>query len=345
MKGVVEGDEAGQVFHEFAFFCDQQLQSTDSLEDFNRVKRLRERKESEVQDLDRMIKSSESLAKEKDNLRSHRAKAKQWFDLDDREFQRLLGSRQAFLRQSLENYLQCLKACDKYDNDALRFSALWLEHWDSEIASAAVSKHVAQVGSRKFAQLMNQWSSRLLDTSNSFQSLLSSLVLRICVDHPYHGMYQIFAGSKTKGGKDEKALARNAAAINIVHQLKSHKKASSIWLAVHNTNISFVKFAIEKLESSKVKPGAKVLLRKSVTGQRLEQDVQSQKIPPPTMKITLRADCNYKDVPMIAKFQSEFTVASGISMPKIVTAIGTDGLKYKQLACPGFTSCRIRFAN
>ena len=321
------------MFHEFASFCDQQLQNADGLEDFQRIKRLRERKSSEVQDLDRMIKSAGSQTKERDNLKSHRAKAKQWFDLDDREYQRLLDSRQEFLRQSLENYLQCLKACDKYDNDVLRFSALWLENWESQIANAAVSKFIAHVGSRKFAQLMNQWSSRLLDTADSFQILLSSLVLRICTDHPYHGMYQIFAGSKTKGGKDEKALARNAAATNIVNQLKSHRKAASTWLAIHNTNISFVKFAIEKLEDPKIKPGAKVALRKSVTGQRLEQDVQSQKIPPPTMRISLRADCDYKDVPTIAKFQSEFTVASGISMPKIVTALGTDGLKYKQLVC------------
>ncbi len=331
LRGISQGDEAGQVFHEFASFCDQQLQNPDGLEDFQRIKKLRERKETEVRDLERMIKSSGSQTKEKDNLKSHRAKAKQWFDLDDREYQRLLGSRHAFLRQSLENYLLSLQACDKYDNDALRFSALWLENWESEIANLAVSKHVAQVGSRKFAPLMNQWSSRLLDTSCSFQKLLSSLVLRICVDHPYHGMYQIFAGSKTKGGKDETALARHAAANNIVNHLKATKKASATWLAIHNTNISFVRFAADKMEDLKIKPGAKVPLRKSATGQRLEQDLHSQRIPPPTMKIPLRVDCDYRDVPTIAKFQSEFTVASGISMPKIVTAIGTDGLKYKQL--------------
>lgn len=326
-----EGAEAGQVFHEFASFCDQQLQNVDSLEDFQRIQKLRERKEAEVRDLERMIKSSGSQTKEKENLKTHHAKAKLWFDLDDREFQRLRDSRQAFLGQSLENYLLCLKACDKHDNDALRFSALWLENWESQIANGAVSKHVAQVGSRKFAPLMNQWSSRLLDLPSPFQRLLSSLVLRICVDHPYHGMYQIFAASKTKGGKDETALARNAAAHNIVEQLKAHKGTHPIWIALHNTNTSFVKFAAEKMDDSKIKPGAKVALRKSTTGQRLEQDVLTQRVPPPTMRIALRANCDYKSVPMIAKFQPDFTVASGISMPKIVTAIGTDGLKYKQL--------------
>ena len=87
-----------------------------------------------------MIKSANSQGKDRENLRRFRGTTKQWFDLDDREFQRLRDTRQMFLRQSLENYLLCLKACDKYDNDALRFSALWLENYNSEIANAAVAR-------------------------------------------------------------------------------------------------------------------------------------------------------------------------------------------------------------
>lgn len=319
------------MFHEFASFCDRQLQNSDGLEDFQRIRKLRERKEEEVRDLDRMIKAASSQGRERDNLKTHRVKAQQWFDLDDREFQRLRASRQTFLRQSLENYLLCLKACDKYDNDALRFSALWLENYENEIANEAVSNHVDQVGSRKFAALMNQWSSRLLDVGGQFQSLLSSLVLRICVDHPYHGMYQIFTGSKTKVGKDETAIKRNAAANKIVQQLKADKYAEPVWVSIHNTNISFVKFAGERLTDPSIKPGSKVALRKYTTGQRVEQDVLKLRVPPPTMKIDLRSDCDYSDIPFIARFQPEFAVASGISAPKILTAVGTDGLKYKQL--------------
>ena len=330
LRGESEGDEAGEVFHEFASFCDKQLQNADGLEDFQRIQKLRERKEAEVGDLDKMIKSAGSQAKERDNLKNYRAKAKQWFDIDDREFQRLRESRETFLRQSLENYLLCLKACDKYENDALRFSAMWLENYESDIANEAVSKHVGQVGSRKFAALMNQWSSRLLDKPGQFQSLLSSLVLRICLDHPYHGMYQIFTGFKSKG-KDEAAVQRHAAASNIVQELKTSKIQNSTWVALHNTNLVFVKFAIERLDDLAIKPGTKVALRRLATGQRIEQDIQKSRVPPPTMKIELRPDCDYSNVPVIARFEPLFTVASGISMPKIITAVGTDGLKYKQL--------------
>ena len=325
------GDEAGEVFHEFASFCDQQLQNPDSLADFKRIQRLRERKEAEVRDLDRMIKSAGSQTKEKENLRSHRNKAHQWFKLDDGEYQRLDSNRLTLVKYSLENYLLCLKASDKFDNDALRFSALWLENNENSTANETVAKHMPQVPSRKFAPLMNQWTSRLMDVPGQFQGLLFAIIQRVCIDHPYHGMYQIFAVSKTKGGKDETALARHAAANNIVEKLRASTVAQKTWINVHNTNVTFVRFAQERLEDSSIKPGSKVSLRKTDSGRRVEQDVLKMRVPPPTMSIDLRADCNYDNVTVIAKFQSEFTLAGGISMPKIVTALGTDGIKYKQL--------------
>ena len=333
LHGASEGDEAGQVYHEFASFCDQQLQNADGLEDFQRITKLRERKEAEVQDYERMIKSSGSQSKERDNLKSHRAKAKQWLEIDDREYQRLRDSREAFLRQSLENYLLSLKACDKYDSDALRFTALWLENWSNNIANAAVSKYISQVGSRKFISLMTQWCSRLLKTSDTFQKLLSGLVTRICVEHPYHGIPAIFTGSKTKGTKDNAAMARYEAAADIAEIVRHHRTAGEVWIALHNSNVIFIRFAQEKLDESKGKPGAKVPLRKTTHGQKMEQDARNSKFPPPTMNITVRPDRDYGDVPMIAKWQPEFTVASGISMPKIATAVATDGKTYKQLVC------------
>ena len=268
--------------------------------------------------------------KEKVALKLHRAKAKQWFDLDDREYQRLHRSREALLQQCLENYLLSLKACETYNSDSLRFCALWLDNSGDGKANSAVAKIIERVPSRKFASLMNQLSSRLLDSADQFQTLLFSLILRTCIEHPYHGMYQIFASSKSKGGRDPTALSRYQAAGKLVEKLKNNNVAGPTWVAIHNTNISYVRFAAEKLDE-KCKSGARVPLRALPTGQRLEQDATTQKLPPPTMKIELRVDRDYSNVPKVGKFNSEFTIASGVSAPKIVTALATDGLRYKQL--------------
>ncbi|KAJ5945721.1 hypothetical protein N7454_002560 [Penicillium verhagenii] len=328
LKGDAEGETAGRVYHGFAAFCDQQLLNADGLEDFKRVEQLRDRKEKELQGLEDMMKNAEG--REKESLKIFRSKAKQWFDLDDREYQRLLRSREALLQQCLENYLLALRESDAYHNDILRFCALWLDKSDSKIANSAVSKHLSEVPSYKFAPLMNQLSSRLLDVSDDFQSLLTGLVYKICVEHPFHGMYQIFASSKSKGGKDPSSHSRYRAANILVDRLKNDSKMGSTWVAVHNMNITYVRFAVDKPDS-KFKTGAKISLKKLPTGERLGHDAVTHRLPPPTMKIELRRDRDYSQVPVVAKFLNEFTLASGVSAPKIVTAIATNGVHYKQL--------------
>jgi serine-protein kinase ATM len=275
-----------------------------------------------------MIKTAQG--RQKDVLKAHRAKTKTWFDLDDREYQRLRNSREAFLEQSLENYLLCLHACEEYDNDVLRFCALWLDKSENDSANRAVGKNIKLVASRKFVPLVNQLSSRLLNDSSEFQTLLYPLLLRICTEHPYHGMYQMFSISKTKGSQDKIAMSRFDAAKKMVDDFRRTRSAD-IWVAIHNCSITYTKFATEKLDDRLYKTGSKVRLNKIDPGTRLENDARDQKIPPPTMKIEVRIDGNYKDVPRLVAYKPEFSIAGGVSAPKIVTAIASNGLQYKQL--------------
>lgn len=331
LKGKVEGGEAGRVHHEFAFFCDRQLQSAEGSDEFARVEKIRQQKDAEVKDLERMV--SKAQGKQKEQLTAHHAKAKQWFKLDDAEYQRLKRTRQNFLQQALENYLLSLRACDDYANDVLRFCAMWLDNASNTTTTTTVGKYLAEVASRKFVPLMNQLSSRLLDSKDEFQGHLFDLLLRICTDHPFHGMYQIFASSKSKGGKDDLALSRHAAANRLSEELRKGS-ASSTWVAVHNSNISFIRFALDHLsDDNKQKSGSKVPLAKIQSGQKLVQEIMNlnTKIPPPTLKIPTRADCDYRSVPVLEQFEPYFTVAGGVSAPKIITILASDGSRMKAL--------------
>ena len=332
LKGTITGLEAGQVFHEFASFCDKQLQNPDSDEDFRRVEKLRATKAHECSELENIIKSAGSQQNGKETARNARdalKKAKKWLDLDEREYQRLKTERTSLLTQSLENYLLCLQASDENENDSLRFSALWLEYSEDKLVNEAVKKHIDGVPSRKFALLIRQWTSRQLDNDEVFQKLLSNLIFRICRDHPYHGMYNLFASSKSRGSKDEATLSRSAAASNVVNELKAHKRTSSLWIPVHNTNVSFVKFAQEPTKNSR--GGSRIPLADLSTGKMLAQDARQYAVPPPTMTVKLREDCNYNSLPTISKYASYISIAGGISAPKVLTVTATDGVKYKQL--------------
>ncbi|AEO58033.1 Serine/threonine-protein kinase tel-1-like protein [Thermothelomyces thermophilus ATCC 42464] len=334
LRGKIEGKEAGRVFHQFAVFCDEQLQNPDSLEDLARLQNLKKGKDEEVEQLKALIANSKD-SQHKNRYQSHLAKARQWQDLDQQELRRVEQSRSEFLRLCLENYLLSLAASDEHNNDALRFMALWLEQSEEDVSNEAVKKYIGKVPTRKFAPLMNQLSSRLQDRSVLFQKLLIDLVYRICVDHPYHGMYHIWSGARTRVNKeDEVAVSRQKATDRVAKALTKSEAVSRIWPAIDQTSRAYHALAMDR-DPNRYKAGHKVAIKNSSVGQSFLNILAKYPIPPPTMQIELSASQDYSHVPMIHKFEPDMSIASGVSAPKIITAIGTNGQRFKQLVKGG----------
>ncbi|KAI1620071.1 ataxia telangectasia mutated family protein [Exophiala viscosa] len=332
LHGRGSGSDAGRVFHNFAAFCDTQLQDTDNLDDFTRISKIRDRKLAEVHDLEQLIKNRGK--DESKTLLNHLQRAKTWFKLDEQEWQRVQKNREDLILNCLENYMLSMRASDDYASDTLRFVALWLNQAESVTANEIVGKHLPSVPSVKFANLVNQLSSRLQDTKDSFQKLLMGLMFRICSDHPYHSLYQLFAASKSKGQKqDEVAVSRNAAALKLAELVNKKSPSAAIWIAIHNSSIAYHRVALDRVSEKDVKTGAKIQLRQLPSAQKLERALNEStiKIPPPTLNTPLRTDRNYSHLPTFSHFDQQISIAGGISAPKIVTTIASDGSRHKML--------------
>ncbi|CAK7213142.1 Serine/threonine-protein kinase tel1 [Sporothrix curviconia] len=335
LKGKNEGKEAGRVFHQFAMFCDQQLQNPDGLEDLARLQSLREGKSNEVKQLRELIGGAKD-SQVRHRYTIHLNKAKQWLGLDEQELHRVEQTRNEFVKLSLENYLLSLVASDEHNNDTLRFAALWLERSSEDSTNEAVAKYLHKVPTRKFAPLMNQLTSRLQGQPGLFQELLFDLVYRICSDHPYHGMYQIWSGVRTRPNqKDAVAVLRQKATEQVARQLMlPASNVASIWQAIDRTSKSYHMLAVEK--DSGYKAGHRLPLKESRAGSELIQSLARYAIPPPTMEIPLEADRVYVGrVPMITRLEPTMSIASGVSAPKILTTVGSDGVRYRQLVKGG----------
>jgi len=330
LKGRTNGCEAGQLFHQFALFCDQQLQDQDGLEDLERLENLAKGKREDVLEWEKLVKSTTSTT-EKARHKTSLSKAKAWLKLDEEELQRHISNREQFLGQSLENYMLALAASDEHDSVALRFAALWLEHAEEDLANDAVWKHLRHVPSRKLAPLMNQLSSRLQHSEMKFQQLLFSLIMRICTDHPYHGMYVMYAGLNSKPRpEDEAAVSRNKSAHKVARHLSDTDKTASIWQAIQQTNRSYIRLASEK-DEQRYKSGKKIAIKESRAATSLNAYLNQYQVPPPTMPIELAADLDYSRVPVMSKLDPVMGIASGVSTPKIITILADNGARYKQL--------------
>ncbi|KAG6006598.1 Serine/threonine-protein kinase tel1 [Claviceps maximensis] len=331
--------EAGAVYHQFATFCDEQLQDPDGLEDLARLRSLRKAKDEEVTDLKALIDSTKDT--ELKTRYSHvLSRERQWLELDEKELRRVEQTRSEFVHLSLENYLLSLISSEDFNNDALRFTALWLERSGEESTNKAVMKSLSLVPTRKFATLMNQLTSRLQSQDSTFQKLLFELIYNICVDHPYHGMYQIWSGTKARvQQKDDVAVQRVRATERVAQQLAATKSVAGIWLAINKTSKYYHGLAMEK-DSSKYTLGAKIPVTDSTAGQYLVTYLARYQIPPPTLHIDVSATRDYSKVPMIHKLEPTMTIASGVSAPKIITAVGSNGVKYRQLVKGGHDDLR-----
>ncbi|CAN9289399.1 unnamed protein product [Alternaria alternata] len=339
LKGQKEGLGPGQVFHEFALFCDKQLQSPEAAEDMNRIKTVMDRKLQEYHDFAKLSKTDKSKGMRETYHRNAR-RAKTWYDLDNAEYERMRKGREQFLRQCLENYLLSLLASDEYNHDALRVFSLWLEYSDTPLANQAVKAYLKDVPSGKFALLMNQLSSRLQAEENDFQHLLMELVFRICVDHPFHGMHQIFAiqmkvaatsREDVVRAKDESAKSRQKAAGGLATALSTDKRGRSYWSSIFQSNEVYHHLAMFKGEKESTQQGRELPLERYKESRELVSKIPKLNVPPATLQIEVRPNMNYSDLPRIAGFKSTMTIANGLSAPKVITAKGTDGRPYKQL--------------
>ncbi|KAK6536529.1 Serine/threonine-protein kinase tel1 [Arthrobotrys megalospora] len=333
-KGLVTPAD-GKVYHQFAMFCNSQLQDQGNLEDLQRAEKLMKQKEEEYLELERLVRAA--AGSKQDSYRNYRQKAKVLLTIDREEYERLYNNRQLFLEKSLEHYLKCLITCDDYDSDATRFCSLWLEHSSNEGANAAAeAAPLASVASRKFIPMMNQLSSRLLNDEDKFQTLLFMLIFRICRDHPYHGMYQILALDRQairRDNKDPSAAGRQAAAKRLLRMLLDDDMSSTL---THNITLAtqhFINLAQEKVEKKLSSVSFKKLLPRH--WKHFDQDIPKCKIPPPTMRVEVRADCSYVKTPFMKMFEPDIGIASGISMPKILACRASNGQRYKLLVKGG----------
>lgn len=130
--------------------------------------------------------------------------------------------------------------------------------------------------------------------------------------------------------KDESARSRQKAAIQIAQLLGNDKRAREPWNKIYQSNSTYHALAMVKNDADN-RTGRDLTLDKYIESKDLKTRVPVIKVPPATLHVEVRADCNYKSLPVIADFKNKMSIANGLSAPKIVVAIGSDGKPYKQL--------------
>ena len=196
--------------------------------------------------------------------------------------------------------------------------------------------------------------------NDEFQNVLTKLIARICIDHPYHGLVQLIALSNghNVAGRQASAYLNNVgdskveASSNLLHSMKKDDPDFLSHLIESYTTVidAYISLAIAPTKPYADRKVTKnIPIKELVRGDKSRNQCQSldsclrrsSKYKPCVLtKIpTIRPGLDYgggTECPVGSEFIGSFEsicsiTETGIHRPKIVVCIGSNGGRFKQL--------------
>lgn len=336
------------VYHQCALFAEQQYLSIVRSPDTIRWKMYVDRKTEEIRQRNDQIHRT----KDNEQLKVIQNKAKATLANDKELFQQNSGARDNFLEQAIDMYSRCLAGSDAFDDDsAIRLCSLWFANFHDLPLQDKIRSALDRVPSRKFVFLAHQLSARLSTSSSTIlsnQQILQSLVLRMCQEHPFHSLYQVYAlrsektvtnipaQSRRQPSRQEPSRSqtdRASAASGIFDRLRGENLVSEKVRGVElvcNASLQWAMYPIQddpRFDANR--PKGPHLIAENL----LIRKIENLRVPVVTSQTPLDPTLQYDNCVWIARFDKTFETAGGINLPKINICYGSNGDKFKQLVC------------
>ena len=340
------GPEHATIYNQCARFAEEQYHTISKSPDSLRWKLYVDRGAQQIDNLKLQITKTQKGSKEYAILAQDRHNAEKLLKQDTEQVEQHNRAINAFLDQAIDMYSKCLEATDKFDDDgAIRLCSLWFANFENPTIQQKIGVALNRTPSRKFVFLAHQLSARVTKPSGAsvpeHQVNLQTLILRMCKEHPFHSLYQLYclksdhAGIQTNRRRstrhDTSPRDRATAAISIFDQLRGEDSTNRIVCDVERVSDACLEWAKHPIKhtygsrSQKPKPPFTIPETMAI------RNLKPVKVPVITADTPLDPTLKYADCVWILRFESTFSTAGGVNLPKITICVGSDGTKYKQL--------------
>ncbi len=251
-------------------------------------------------------------------------KAKAVFEQDSKQFNLHMEKMTLFLHNAIAMYGRCLVLSNDYERDSvIHLCSLWFRNFEDEELNRYIEGVIDPIPSRKFIFFAHQLSARLsgsnsgLHVESPSQKALQRLVLRLCREHPFHGLYQVYAlqhndpAPKRRASSipDASVDSRTRAAVAIFNSIRDQpticRKLQDVEL-VCDAYVEWATYHIDKQGSSQErKPSIPVNMRL-----RKLKDIN---IPVPTLDTPIDPTCTYGEGSFVGirEYKTTYTTAGG----------------------------------
>ncbi|KAF7309769.1 Serine/threonine-protein kinase Tel1 [Mycena indigotica] len=333
------------VYRQFATFAEQQYRLLDGSTDVLRLLVYTERKTLE---LDRRKTQGES-----DSSKGVKD-AKLLLAKDTESYNKYTEARKTFLNQAIDMHSRALATSSEHDGDGpIRLCSLWFENFEanSNDFQKRVARALERTPSSKLVFLAHQLTARLAKSSGLNQDTLQNVVMRMCVEHPFHSLYQVFSLLPTEQQEyiiptgrrssnrptqpstpptplSDSAMSRALAASSIFQRLRADGRCSERLKQVEQLAIACLQWARYEIKN---KPDILSARIKQIPSEVVLRKISNLEVPVITHSTPLDPTLRYDQCVFIDKYEQTFDTAGGINLPKITKCVGSDGARYKQL--------------
>ncbi|KZT27904.1 hypothetical protein NEOLEDRAFT_1059985 [Neolentinus lepideus HHB14362 ss-1] len=340
------------VYQQCAMFAERQYHAILRSDDAIRWKVYMDRKTQEIKQREWEMKKIAPGTTQYITLKHEQDKAEKVLQLDEERWQRHQSALDAFIQQAVDMHSRYLEVSDEFDDDgSIRLCSLWFSNFDNEALQSRIRSALDRVPSRKFVFLSHQLAARLSKAHSDAggQGNLQVLLGRMCREHPFHSLYQVFclraeqaasqsqsqsgATSRRHSSRHESPssqLDRAIAATDIFERLRGDTSCSRRMERIEilcNASLQWAKYPIKK--NSKYDRSQKAPFQ--VPDNLLIRQIHDLEVPVMTAETPVDPTMQYSRCVWISHYETTFETAGGVNLPKIINCIGSDGEKYKQL--------------
>ncbi|XP_021062119.1 serine-protein kinase ATM [Mus pahari] len=310
-------------------------------------------KSSEFENKQTLLKRAKEevglLREHKIQTNRYTVKVQRELELDECALRALKEDRKRFLCKAVENYINCLLSGEEHDLWVFRLCSLWLENSGVSEVNGMMKKDGMKISSYKFLPLMYQLAARMgtkMTGGLGFHEVLNNLISRISLDHPHHTLFIILALANankdeflskpetarrsriTKSTPKENSQLdedRTEAATKIIHSIRSKRcKMVKDMEALCDAYIILANLDASQWRTQR--KGINIPANQPITKLKNLEDVVV-----PTMEIKVDPTGEYGNLVTIKSFKTEFRLAGGLNLPKIIDCVGSDGKERRQL--------------
>ncbi|SCW00095.1 LAFE_0B09340g1_1 [Lachancea fermentati] len=328
--------ERSSIFYRFGDFCYEQVRLLgNNLEMEERQKRFKKGSE-ELQVLYDIVHDLKSSERERKEARKHYNRLKLQVEQDKEIVNNLSKQLSLFIWNSLHFYLNAMVYSNEKDDDVLdKFCGLWFQYSFNEDVNSRLYQEIGSIPSFKFLPWINQMTSRLGMENTSFQKTLQLTLKRVLFKLPYESLYSLISLKLHKrfdSAKDPSVSTRVRTAEKLLRELENYDNGK------YNTEFvtpieEFCDKCVDLASLLPPKRASKIDLENLKIGNYWLRQLGSKNLLLPTMSYTITCSADgRKPRPMITRVEETVEISpSGLSLPKIVTFLLSDGTRHKVL--------------